>query len=190
MTGDRQYDAARIERILAGGEILRSVGKAEELADSAADGIRGVVEPENWAGQIADAILEVVQALEIEERGCALRGWCYGLLYGALDLGEPPAPAFAGSLRGPQQDELDRVAWAEGVARAATDLADGIDGVAARNKLLLQVAIDGGDAATTLRRIWQAVCRVTGDWQLSSAYDRLSWPADLNWGNHGDSKVH
>ncbi|WP_351233320.1 hypothetical protein [Streptomyces sp. NPDC002133] len=116
------YGAAEIQDILAGGKILGTLGEAKELVEAAADSVRGAVDPTEWVGQVVNAILEVVRALETEERGCFLRGWSYALLYGALDMAGPPEPVFAGSLGGPDQDELNRATWWDGVTRAQADL--------------------------------------------------------------------
>ncbi|WP_351233318.1 hypothetical protein [Streptomyces sp. NPDC002133] len=42
--------------------------------------------------------------------------------------------------------------------------------------MLIQVALDGGDATTALRKTWSAACAASDDWQLAAAYDQLSWP--------------
>lgn len=173
------YGAEEIQNILSGGKVLGTLGEAKELVEAAADSVRGAVDPVEWVGQVINAILEVVRALETPERGCFLRGWCYTLLYGALDMGEPPEPAFAGHYGGPDQDELNRVAWWEGVAKARADLNDGESGNAMRNKILIQVALNGGDATTTLRKMWSSACAPSDDWQLAAAYDHLSWPEPI-----------
>lgn len=170
------YGAAEIQEILSGGRILGTLDEAKELVETAIDAVSGAVNPADWAGQVLNAVLEVIQALQTEERGCFLRGWSYGVLYGALDLGRPPEPAFSGSLAGAEQDEIDRQAWNEGADRAAADLADPESGGKVRNRALIQVAIDGGDPTTTLRKLWAAACANTDDWQLAAAYDQLSWP--------------
>jgi hypothetical protein len=121
-------------------------------------------------------IVQVVKALETEERGCEYRGWCYGVLYGALNMGSPPEPTFANSLGGPDQDVLDRNSWRSGVATATKQLADGAAGNALRNRLLFQVAVNGGDARTTLQALYQAACDQSDDWQLAKGYDHLNWP--------------
>lgn len=170
------YGAAEIQEILSGGRILGTLGEAKELVEAAVDAVSGAVDPADWAGQILNAVLEVIQALQTEERGCFLRGWSYGVLYGAQDLGRPPEPVFSGSLAGTEQDEINRQAWNDGADRAAADLADPESGGKVRNRTLIQVAIDGGDPATTLRKLWAAACANTDDWQLAAAYDHLSWP--------------
>jgi hypothetical protein len=171
-----KYGAQKIQAILSGGEVLGTIDEAKELIETAIDAVRGEVDPTSWVGRIIDAVLEVVTALETEERGCFLRSWCYTLVYVALDMGVPPTPNFAGSLGGPEQDELDRQAWTDGVAEAQEKLQYGADGVAIRNKVLIQLAIDGGYPQTTLQKLWQAACASSEDDELAAAYDSLSWP--------------
>jgi hypothetical protein len=171
-----KYGAQQIQAILSGGEVLGSIDEAKELIETAIDVVSGEVYPASWVGRIVDAVLEVVAALETEERGCFLRGWCYTLLYAALDMGVPPTPNFAKSLGGPEQDELDRRAWTDGVAVAQANLQYGADGVAIRNKVLIQLAIDGGYPPETLQKLWQAACASSGDDELAAAYASLRWP--------------
>jgi hypothetical protein len=97
------------------------------------------------------------------------------VLYGALNMGTPPEPTFQGSLMGPDQDQLDKQGWDQGVADGQQELANGADGVALSNKILLLVAHDG-DPAKALNDLWQASCAKSGDSQLAQAYPNLSWP--------------
>jgi len=150
-----------------------------ELAQTLTEAVAGEIDPKAWVEQVLNAVLHLWKAVETEERGCFLRGWCYGALYGALDMGEPRLPNFSGSLGGPEQDDLDRAKWLEGVSQAGTDLADGTAGVALRNKILLRIAVDGGHPGTTLRRTWQAACDAADDQALAQAYDALSWPEPI-----------
>src|SRR5260370_3044814 len=91
-------------------------------------------------------------------------------------MGAPREPTFGGSEGGPEQDDVDRKAWRDGVAAAQTELADGTSGTALRNRVLLQIAHDGSQPGTTVTELWQASCDQTGDEALKQAYENLSWP--------------
>lgn len=167
----------RILRILHGDEAVENVTEAADLLSAFKDALEGEINPVDIVEQVIEMVLQVVKAMETEERGCQIRGWCYGLMYGALNMGSPPEPAFSGSLQGPDQDALDHQAWDAGVSSAQQQLGTGQDGVALRNKVLLRVAYDGSQPATTLDEIWHASCTKSGDQQLAAAYPSLSWPA-------------
>lgn len=168
--------AEQVSEVLDG--IHRIVDVAEAagyLAGDAGELALEAIEPVSVVLLAIELFTKVIQAMETEERGCSMRGWCYGVLYGALNIGSLPEPTFQGSLGGPDQDQLDQQAWDEGVTEAQQELASGADGVALSNKLLLRVAHDG-DPATTVNGLWQACCAKTDDTQLAAAYPNLSWP--------------
>jgi hypothetical protein len=169
----------RALQLLNGEEPIADVMQAQELLDTLREALEGEISPAGWATKIVEAILEVAKALETEERGCEVRGWCYAVLYGALDMGVPPEPTFAGSLQGPEQDQLNLEYWREGVMTAQNQLQAGTDGVALRNRLLLRVAVDGGDPARTVTTLWLAACAKTADKELADAYPALSWPQPI-----------
>jgi hypothetical protein len=166
----------RVLRFLHGDEEIANVGEAMGLMDAFTEALEGEINPLELVKMVFEMGLQGVKAMATEQRGGELRGWCYGVLYGALDMGSPPEPTFRGSLQGPDQDELDRSSWREGVSAAQHQLADGKEGRALRNKVLLRVARDGGQPATTLNAMWQATCEKTEDTQLARAYPNLSWP--------------
>jgi hypothetical protein len=145
------------------------------LAGDAGEAALGAIEPVSAILLVVELFTNVIQAMETEERGCSMRGWCYAVLYGALNMGTPPEPTFQGSLGGPDQDQLDKQGWDQGVADGQQELANGADGVALNNKVLLLVAHDGAPAAA-LNDLWQSCCAKTGDSQLAQAYPNLSWP--------------
>lgn len=166
----------RVLHLLNGDEEIANVLDALELVKTFGETLAGEVSPVGWVMQWIEAVLQVVKAMETEERGCKLRGWCYAVLYGALDMGIPPEPTFSGSLGGTDQDELDKSSWRDGVAAAQRQLANGKNGVMLRNRVLLRVARDGGQPATTLNAMWLATCEKTEDSQLAKAYPSLDWP--------------
>lgn len=166
----------RLLRLLHGDEPIASVLDAMDLVKAFGEALAGEISPVEWVMTFIEAVLQVVKAMGTEERGCELRGWCYGVLYGSLDMGSPPEPSFTGSLLGPDQDGLDKNSWQEGVAATQRQLADGKNGVVLRNRILLRVARDGNQPAATLNAMWQATCQKTEDDQLAKAYPSLNWP--------------
>lgn len=158
-------------------KIVDTAEAAAYLAGDAGEAALTAIEPLSGILLTIQLFTEVIKATQTEEHGCQLRGWCYAVLYGAVGMGTPPEPTFQGSLQGPDQDQLDQQWWDQGVAQGQQDLANGTDGVALSNKLLLRVAHDG-DPATTLNALWQASCvksDVDGQ-QLAQAYPNLNWP--------------
>ena len=124
-------------------------------------------------------LLQVIKAIETEERGASMRSWCYTVVYDAMGMGEPPEPTFIGSLQGPDQDALDQKWWDESRTQAQEQLADGQSGTALRNRVLLLIAKCGGQPATAVTELWAAACRKSGDdgnAGLLAAYPSLGWP--------------
>jgi len=170
--------ADQVSQVLDGAHQIADIEEAAlYLAGDAGEAALAAIEPLSGILLVIQLFTEVIKATETEEYGCQLRGWCYAVLYGALGMGTPPEPAFQGSLQGPDQDQLDQQWWDQGVAQGQQDLANGTDGVALSNKLLLRVARDG-NPATTLTGLWQASCAKAdvGGQQLAEAYPNLGWP--------------
>jgi hypothetical protein len=168
--------AEQVSQALDGAEKIGDVAEALALlAGDAGEAALAAIEPVNAILLTVELFTNVIQAMETEERGCSMRGWCYAVLYGALGMGAPPEPVFRGSLGGPDQDQLDQQGWDQGVADGQQELANGTDGVALGNKLLLRVAHDG-DPSVAVNVLWQACCTQTGDTQLAQAYANLGWP--------------
>jgi hypothetical protein len=166
----------KLLRLLGGDESITDLDTAKSLFETFKDTLKGEIDPVEWVKQWIKMVLQVVKALETEERGCYYRGWCYAVLYGALDMGAVPSPTFANSLQGPDQDSLDKTNWDEGVSAANGQLADGKNGVSLRNRVLLRVA-KNGDPAAVLKEMYVAACDNTDDKDLKRAYaDILGWP--------------
>jgi hypothetical protein len=163
-------------RLINGDDTVSDIQEAVDLVKTFADTIGGELDPTEWVKQWFMALLAGIKALETEERGCYMRGWCYTVLYSALDMGRPPEPAFSGSLQGPDQDALDRQNWGEGVQAAEQQLAERPSGTALRNRVLLRLAQDGNQPAVTLNTLWQAACAHTDDTMLARAYEQIDWP--------------
>jgi hypothetical protein len=150
-----------------------------ELAIAFGEALEGELSPVSWFAQPLKALLAVIKALETEERGAAMRSWCYSVVYDAMGMGSTPEPEFSGSLGGPDQDALDKEWWDDARKRAEEQLADGQDGVALRNRVMLVIAKCGGDPASAVTELWAAACRKSGDdgnAGLLAAYSELSWP--------------
>jgi hypothetical protein len=170
--------ADQVSQVLDGLHKIADTAEAVAyLAGDAGEVALTAIEPLSGILLTIQLFTEVIKATQTEEHGCQLRGWCYAVLYGALNMGTPPEPTFQGSLGGPDQDQLDQQWWDQGVAQGQQDLANGTDGVALSNKLLLRVAHDG-DPATTLNGLWQASCAKSDadGQQLAQAYPELNWP--------------
>jgi hypothetical protein len=169
--------ADRILRLLNGDESVENLTEAVGLLSALTDAVLGEIDPAEWVEQLIKMVLEVASAVETPEKNCRILGWDYGVMYGALDMGSPPEPTFSGNTLGPDQDALDKQAWQEGAASAQQQLANGQSGIALRNKVLLRIAYDGGQPATTLLEIWKASIAKTGGPPIIQAlYDSLPWP--------------
>jgi len=168
----------KILRLMRGDDRIGDVQEAVGLVDTLKEAIEGEIDPAEWVKMWFEMVLAVIKALETEERGAYYRGWCYTVLYGALDMGTPPEPTFSGSLRGADQDDLDRQGWRDGVDAATSQLADGASGTGLRNRVLLRVARNGSaNPQPTLREMYVAACEHTDDKDLRRAYeDILGWP--------------
>jgi hypothetical protein len=150
-----------------------------ELADAFSEALKGELSPASWFIQPLKMLLEVIKAIETEERGAAMRSWCYTVVYDAMGMGQPPEPTFSGSLGGADQDALDQKWWDDARSRAQEQLADGQAGTALRNQVMLLIAKCGGDPASAVTELWAASCRRSGDdgnAGLLAAYPNLSWP--------------
>ncbi len=167
----------KLLKLMNGEDEVADVKEAVGLVEAFKDALEGELDPAEWVEKWFEMLLVVIKAIETEERGCYMRGWCYAVLYSALDMGTPPEPTFANSLQGADQDTLDRQNWDEGVSSAQKQLADGANGISMRNRVLLRVARDGSRPNVTLDALWQAACEHTDDTQLARAYEHLGWPA-------------
>jgi hypothetical protein len=172
--------ADRLLRLMSGDERVADLLEAQGLVETFADALKGEIDPVEWVIKWIEMVLQVAKALETEERGCYYRGWCYAVLYSALDMSTPAQPTFANSLQGPRQDDLDRQSWDRGVGAANFQLADGTAGTGLRNRVLLRVAATGASPLTTLRDMYQTACDHSGDSALRQGYeDILTWPDPL-----------
>jgi hypothetical protein len=154
-------------------------GALSELASAFGEALEGELSPVTWFVQPLKALLAVIEAIETEERGAAMRSWCYTVVYDAMGMGSPPEPTFSGSLGGPDQDALDQEWWDNSRKQAEEQLADGQDGRALHNRVMLVIAKCGGDPASAVTELWAAACRKSGDdgsAGLLAAYPQLSWP--------------
>ena len=159
------------------GVVDHQYGALAELAGAFEEALTGELSPASWFIQPVKALLAVVDAIEVEERGAGMRSWCYTVVYDAMGMGDPPEPAFAGSDTGAIQDAADRKWWDAARDRAHEQLADGQSGVALRNKVLLLIAKCGGNPGTAVTELWAAACRKSGDDdRLLKTYPVLDWP--------------
>lgn len=176
-------DLAHAEGVLRAFGVAAVVDKdyaaISELAGALSETLKGELNPVSWFVQPLKMLLAVIKAVETEERGAAMRSWCYTVVYDAMGMGDPPEPAFSGSLQGSDQDTLDKQWWNDARKEAQEQLAGGQDGTALRNRVLLVIAKCGGDPAAAVTELWAAACAKSGDdgqAGLLAAYPHLSWP--------------
>jgi hypothetical protein len=161
-------------------DVLHGAHTLSSLAEAA--GMLGHAEVLELVGESADGVIavavmtfEVWKALEAANRAYATAGYCYGLMYGALDLEGPDYPAGTYSLDNDETIAIKKEKFAEGVSQARTELAAGADGVLLRNKILLRTAARNSDPAVVIDEIWQACCRATEN-EFYASHLRLMWP--------------
>jgi hypothetical protein len=130
-----------------------------------------------WLKQIKDMAVHLFHDSGTEEQGCRLRAWCYTVVYEPLGMGVPPRPDFTGKTLLKSSDELNATYWDKGVAEAQTALADGSNGLALINKVLLLAAAEG--PGTVLNEIWKGTAKEAKYDKLLKAYEQLPWPGPL-----------
>lgn len=157
-----------VERILSGTVALAKLSEAVAIVTGAAEVAEGI-EPAGAVLEVAHMVLAVWNALETPDRTCAYQGLVYGLMYSALDMGDPqPNPTWPNLSDAPQHDQK----FAEGVAQAKSRLNDsGQDGVKRRNLLLLDIAKRG--EKTVINDLWQHA--ISEDDHLLKMFT-IEWP--------------
>lgn len=160
-------------------EILHGTHALSSLADAV--GMLGDVELLELYAEPVDGVLTVVvmafevwKALEAANRAYATAGYAYGLMYGALDMGDPGYPAGAYSLDSDETIAIKKEKFAEGIEQARAELGNGAAGVLLRNKILLRTASKQSDPSAVLDEIWQACCRKT-DNEFYASHMKLMW---------------
>jgi hypothetical protein len=162
------------------GVVDKQYSALSELTSAFSEALGGELSPVSWFLQPLKMLLAVIKAIETEERGAAMRSWCYTVVYDALGMGSPPEPTFSGSDQGPDQDVIDHQWWDDARKQAEGQLADGQNGTALRNRVMLVIAKCGGDPSAAVTELWAAACRNSGDdgqAGLLAAFPQLSWPA-------------
>ncbi|GGV07119.1 hypothetical protein GCM10010260_50980 [Streptomyces filipinensis] len=140
-----------------------------------AEGALALVEPVNAMFAPISMALEIWHALDSAPRAYGTMGYCYGLMYGALDMGGPVYPQGPYSLDSPETVQEKQTRFAEGVRTAAGQLTDGASGSALRNRVLLRTAYLGSDPRRTLNEIWVTACRKNDD-EFYADHLTLMWP--------------
>ncbi len=160
-------DPDYVNAVLTGAVGLSKVSEAAAIiagAESVAEGI----EPAGAVIEVAHMVLAVWDALETPDRTCGYQGLVYGLMYTALDMGDPaPNPTWPNLSDAPQHDQR----FAEGAAQAKDRLADGQDGVKKKNLILLDVAKRGEKAV--VNDLWQNA--ISDDDHLLKMFT-IEWP--------------
>ena len=138
--------------------------------------LTGEISPVAWFKNAVLMLLNIIKAIQTEERGVSMRAWCYTVVYDAMGMGTSPEPTFSGSLQGPDQDATDQKSWDNSVIQAAQQLGDGGNGTALRNRVLLLIAKCSADPAQAVTELWANACAASDDSQLLQAYPNLGWP--------------
>jgi len=160
---DKEY----VEKVLRGTEGISTIGETAAIIASA-ETVVAVIEPIGGVLAVVSMILTVWNSLELPDRTCAYQGLVYGLMYGALNKGDPqPNPTWPDLKDAPKHDEK----FFEGVGEAKKRLADGQSGTRIKNLILLDVAKRGEKAV--INNLWQHV--ISDSDQLLKRYT-LDWP--------------
>jgi hypothetical protein len=138
-----------VEKVLTGAVGLSKLSEAAAILASA-ETVVETIEPIGAVLEIAHMAVDLWEALETPNRICGYQGLVYGLMYAALDKGNPqPNPKWPNLEDAPDHDK----AFFEGVAEAKERLADGQDGARIKNIILLDVAKRG--EKTVINNLWQ-----------------------------------
>lgn len=169
---------ATVEHIV--GEVLEGSHALSSLAEAAAiladaEAVLAIADPLDGVFAVAIAVLEVYRAMDSDPRAYGTAGYCYGIMYGALDMGEPPYPQGAYSLDSDSAVQTKQQRFADGAGKAAAELGNGTDGTVLRNRVLLRTAYLSRDPTATLDELWTISCRHV-DNDFYADHMRLSWP--------------
>src|SRR5690242_11647590 len=118
---DIQLSPEEIEQkkqmIETGQLVVHSVAELTEIFGVLPEALGAWVEPVSGVVMVVEMVINVIKAMETEERGAGHRGTAYGMMYGALGMGVPQHTC-QGSDQGPDQDKLDTDAWNKGATEA------------------------------------------------------------------------
>lgn len=142
-------DSDYINAVLTGAVGLTKGSEAIAIL-AGAETVIEAIEPVGAVLEIAHMILDLWEALETPDRTCAYQGLVYGLMYSALEMGDPqPNPTWPDLKDAPYHDQR----FSEGVAEAKRRLSDGQTGVRRKNLILIDVAKRG--EKTVINDLWQ-----------------------------------
>jgi hypothetical protein len=140
-----------------------------------AETVLAFVEPLNAVTMPVAMAIGVWRALEASVRAYSTMGYCYGLMYGALDTGKPKYPEGAYSLDSAETIREKQAAFEDGIAKASAHLSNGSAGVALRNRVLIRTAFLNSDPDATLNEVWKVLCESEGDDFYAKQF-ALRWP--------------
>lgn len=170
---DTSGSGITVDDIMNGAHVLSTAAELAEIFGKVPEALGAWVEPIGGIITVIDMIINVIKALETEERGAGYRGTAYGTVYGALGMGTPSVTC-SGSLQGHDRDELDQKAFDQGASESASLMSNAVN----KNRVLVRIAVDG-DPGTTVNKIYQQLCADSDDHQLAQAYENLSWPGPV-----------
>ncbi len=160
-------DTDYIDQVLTGAVGLTKGAETIAILLSAETVIEAI-EPIGGAIEIVHMVYSVWMALELPNRTCGYQGLVYGLLYNALDMGDPaPNPTWPDLRDAPEHDQRFR----EGIAAAKNSLLKGQEGTRCKNLILLAVAKNGESAV--VNNLWQNV--ISEDDHLLKMFT-IEWP--------------
>jgi hypothetical protein len=160
-------DQDLVNKVLTGAVAISKVSQAGAILAGAEVAIEAI-EPIGAVLEVVHMVLEVWEALETPDRICSYQGLVYGLMYTALDRGDPqPNPTWPNLSDAPEHDQK----FFEGVAEAKRRLSEGQEGVRRKNLLLLAIAKQGEKAV--INDLWK---RAVSDNDHLLAMFTVEWP--------------
>jgi len=169
-----EASAVTAEDIETGGHLILTLTEAAAIV-AEAEMVLTFIEPINAVLMPITMAVEVWRALEASVRAYGTMGYCYGLMNGALDMGEPSYPVGPYSLDSEETIADKKVSFAKGTKKAAEQLADGAKGAALRNRILVRTAYLKSDPHATLNELWRVACEDASD-EFYAKQFALTWP--------------
>jgi hypothetical protein len=167
--------AVTADEIESGVHVILTLTEAAAII-AEAEVVLVFLEPINALLMPITMAIELWHSLEASVRAYGTMGYCYGLMYGALDMSQPSYPEGAHSLDSEATMRDKQASFGDGARKAAEQLGDGSTGVALRNRILVRTAALNSDPSATLNELWRVVCSGSGD-DFYAEKLALLWPA-------------
>jgi len=159
-----------VDDILDGIHVIGDLTEAAAiLAES--ESVLAVIEPFNALVTPIVMIYHVLKDMDANVSAAGRMGYSYGLMYRALDMGQPTHDFHGPDSLDPEATiQRKTTAFNEGAAEAAESLT-----TAVRNRVLLRIAYNSNDAKRTINEIWRVLCEKDDDDWYGSKFG-LAWP--------------